>query len=101
MGTLIALRHPELRGRDNLLARKRSMYCSAFVQHLFRKAGLDLAPGVDGKNTTPEDIAETAMPHVTYLLCREQPQSKLDGLKSQLRRRIRSHLRPSSSATGI
>jgi hypothetical protein len=101
VGTLIALRHPELRGRDNLLARKRSMYCSAFVQHLFRKAGLDLAPGVDGKNTTPEDIAETAMPHVTYLLCREQPQSKLDGLKSQLRRRIRSHLRPSSSATGI
>src|SRR5215471_4938262 len=61
LGTLIALRHPELRGRDNLLARERSMYCSAFVQHLFRKAGLDLAPVVDGKNTTPEDIAETAM----------------------------------------
>src|SRR5215475_488014 len=101
VGTLIALRHPELRGRDNLLARKRSMYCSAFVQHLFQKAGLDLAPGVDGKNTTPEDIAETAMPHVTYVLCREQPESKLGVLKSKLRRRIRPDLRPSSSGTGI
>jgi hypothetical protein len=100
VGTLIALRRPELRGRDNLLARECSMYCSAFVQHLFRKAGLDLAPGVDGKNTTPEDIAQTSLPHVTYLLLREQAQSKLIALKSRLRRRIRSRL-PSSPATGI
>src|ERR1044072_1409423 len=27
VGTLIALRHPGLRGRDNLLARERSMFC--------------------------------------------------------------------------
>ncbi len=73
IGTLVALRHPRLRGRDNLLARERSMYCSALVQHLFRKAGLDLAPGVDLKNTTPEDIARTALPHVKYLLQRERP----------------------------
>lgn len=71
MGTLLALRHTELRGRENLLARKRSMYCSAFVQWVFRKAGLDLAPGVDFKNTTPEDIARTPLPHVTYCLHRE------------------------------
>jgi hypothetical protein len=71
IGTLIALRHPELRGYNNLLSRDSSMYCSAFVQFLFRKAGLDLAPGVDGKNTTPEDIARTALPHVMYLLQRE------------------------------
>jgi hypothetical protein len=103
LGTLIALRHPELRGRDNLLARERSMYCSAFVQHLFRKAGLELAPGVVGKNTTPEDIAQTSVPHVTYLLLREQAESKIVALKSRLRRRIRSHLtsRPSLPATGI
>jgi hypothetical protein len=103
VGTLIALRRPELRGRDNLLARECSMYCSAFVQHLFRKTGLDLAPGVDGKNTTPEDIALTALPHVTYLLLRERAESKLVALKSRLRRRIRSGLssRPSSAATGI
>ena len=96
VGTLIALRHPKLRGRENLLSRQRSMYCSAFVQHLFRKAGFDLAPGVVGKNTTPEDIAETSVPHVTYLLCREQAQSKLGALSSRLRQRIGSQLRPAA-----
>lgn len=103
LGTLIALRYPELRGRDNLLARERSMYCSAFVRHLFHKAGLDLAPGVVGKNTTPEDIAQTSAPHVTYLLGREPAESKLAGIKSQLRRRIRARLplRPTLPATGI
>jgi hypothetical protein len=72
-GTLIALRHPELRGRRNLLARESSMYCSAFVHHLFRKAGLDLAPGVDFKNTTPEHIAQTDLPHMAYCLRRDPP----------------------------
>jgi hypothetical protein len=67
-GTLVALRHPHLRARSNLFARKRSMYCSAFVQHVFRKAGLDLAPGVDLKHTTPEDIARTRTAHTTWLL---------------------------------
>src|ERR1043166_1251419 len=46
IGTLLALRRPGLRGRENLLARERSLFCSAFVQHLFRRAGGDLAPGV-------------------------------------------------------
>lgn len=68
VGTLLALRHSELRTRPNVLARESSVYCSAFVQWVFRKAGLDLAPGVDFKNTTPEDIARTALPHVTYRL---------------------------------
>jgi len=70
VGTLLALRHAELRNRPNLLAREKSLYCSAFVQWVFRKAGLDLAPGVDFKNTTPEDIARTPLPHVTYRLQR-------------------------------
>ena len=69
-GTLLALRHPELRGRNNLLARNSSMYCSAFVQHLFRQAGLNLTPGIDFKNTTPEDIARAAAAHVSYVLRR-------------------------------
>jgi len=73
-GTLLALRHPNLRGRQNVLARESSMYCSAFVQFLFRKAGLDLAPGIDFKNTTPEDIARTPIPHATYWLRRAQPE---------------------------
>jgi len=72
VGTLLALRHSELRNRPNLLARENALYCSAFIQWVFRKAGLDLAPGVDFKNTTPEDIARTALPHVTYVLQRPE-----------------------------
>ena len=87
-GTLIALRRPELRSRQNVLARESSMYCSALVQHLFRQADLDLAPGVDLKNTTPEDIARTAFPHVTYLLQRQAAPSKLKELRTRLRRRV-------------
>ena len=52
-GTLIALHRPELRGQHNLLARESSMYCSALVQHLFRKTGLDLAPGWTSKIRHP------------------------------------------------
>jgi hypothetical protein len=92
-GTLIALRRPQLRGQHNLLARERSMYCSALVQHLFRKAGLDLAPGVNLKNTTPEDIARTGLPHVAYLLQRQVLRSKLTELKTRLRRRVGARLR--------
>jgi hypothetical protein len=84
LGTLIALRRPELRGRNNVLARQKSMYCSAFVQHLFRLCGLDLAPGVALKNTTPEHIARTTVPHTTYLLQREV----LTGLRKRVRRKV-------------
>jgi hypothetical protein len=69
-GTLLALRRPQLRGRTNLLARESSMFCSAFVLFLFRKAGIDLVPGVNFKNATPEDIARTLVPHATYVLSR-------------------------------
>ena len=92
-GTLIALKRPSLRGRENLLARESSMYCSALVQHLFRKANLDLAPGVELKNTTPEDIARTALPHTTYLLQRQTVRSKLTELKARLRRRVGARIR--------
>ena len=46
-GTLIALHRPQLRARGNLLARESSLYCSALLQYVFRKAGLDLAPDPD------------------------------------------------------
>src|SRR6266705_2617060 len=93
VGTLIALRHPELRGRDNVLAREKSLYCSAFVQFLFRKAGIDLAPGVDAKHTTPEDISRAPIPHVTYLLKRGAGRSKLEQLRVRLRRRVRARIK--------
>ena len=59
------------------------MYCSAFVQHLFRKTGIELAPGVHGKNTTPEDISRTPVPHVTYVLERELPVNKLSEFRTK------------------
>jgi hypothetical protein len=86
VGTLFALRHAELRNRENLLAREKSMYCSAFVQWVFRKAGLDLAPGLDFKNTTPKDIARTSLPHATYWLKRESPARKARFPRLKIRR---------------
>lgn len=90
LGTVFALRHPSLRGHDNLLARKQSMYCSAFVQHLFRQAGIDLAPGIHDKNTTPEDIWRSLAPHTAYLLERQPAASAKPSLAARLRRRIAS-----------
>jgi hypothetical protein len=93
LGTLVALRRPELRPRENVLARESSMYCSAFVQYVFRQAGLDLAPGVDMKNTTPEDLARTTVPHVTFWLHRVAPRTKLTVVKLRLHRRFRARAR--------
>jgi hypothetical protein len=93
VGTMIALQQPELRRGENLLSRDCSLFCSAFVQRLFRRAGLDLAPGVDDKNTTPEDISRTSVPHVTYLLQREAPRSKLEELGKRVRRRVGARVR--------
>ena len=93
VGTLIALRRPGLRGQPNVMAREKSLFCSAFVQHLFRRTGLDLAPGVDDKNTTPEDISRTAVPHVTYLLKRGSGRTKIQQLRVRLRRRVRARIR--------
>jgi hypothetical protein len=92
IGTYIALHDPKMRASGNPLARQSSMYCSAFVRHLFGKADIDLAPGVHGKNTTPEDISRTAVPHVTYLLQREVPRSRLAGLRNKLHGRVRERI---------
>jgi len=99
VGTLIALRHPELRGQENVMSRQCSMYCSAFVQHLFRKIDIDLAPGVDAKNTTPEDISRTTVPHITYLLQRDLVRSRLGQLQVRLRRRVRARLARASQSS--
>lgn len=68
VGTLARMRKPERRGESNPLAREKSCFCSAFVRHVFAQAGIDLAPGLDEKQTTPEDISRTPVPHTTYLL---------------------------------
>ena len=98
LGTLIALRNPELRAQENKFARDRSMFCSAFVRHLFQRAGIDLAPGIAGKNTTPEDISRTPAPHITYKLQREMPATKLAALKGRVGNRIRSRVEQLKSA---
>ena len=86
IGTLLALKNPGLRARNNLLARGSSLFCSALVQHLFRKAGLDLAPEVDLKNTTPEDIARTALPHGVWRLRRGPEPGGLKKIRARLQR---------------
>ena len=96
-GTLLALRHPQLRRRENILARDRSLYCSAFVRHVFLKSGFDLLAGIDPKNTTPEDLARSPAPHVMYLLERQVAESKLRKLGRRLRRRVRARIRTTQS----
>ena len=98
IGTLLALRKPELRARENLLARERCVYCSAFVQQLFRHVELDLVPGVAAKHSTPEDIFRTLVPHTKYVLLREMPGAKIATLGRKLRTGIRARIRRPGSA---
>lgn len=70
VGTLFALAKPSLRERENLLAREGSLYCSAFVQHCYAAAGMPLVTGLSTKNTTPHDIARSALPHKAHTLLR-------------------------------
>jgi hypothetical protein len=93
VGTLIALRKPELRCEENILSRERSMYCSAFVQHLFRKIEVDLAPGVHAKNSTPEDIWRSKLSRVAYVLQRPLRRTKLESGRVRLRRRIKTRVK--------
>jgi hypothetical protein len=93
--TLIALQRPELRAEKNVLARDRSVYCSALVQHLFRPVGLELAPGIEAKNTTPEDLFRNPVPHAAYLRQRELPRS---AVRHRLKARVRMLKRKTRSA---
>jgi hypothetical protein len=71
VGTALALARPTLRGRENLLAREGSLYCSAFVQHCYGAIDIAFVGGVSTKNTTPHDIASSKIPHAAHLLVRE------------------------------
>ena len=67
----MGLRAPDRRNRKSRLAQDRAMFCSAFVQQTYLAAGIDFAHEVDTKLTTPEDIAQTRVPHRAYVLERE------------------------------
>ena len=89
-GTAWALRHPEWRPRENLLARDRAFFCSAFVRHVFAEAGIDLVAGIAEKNTAPEHIAGTAVPHTKWVMVRgAAPESRVRGLVKRVRARLR------------
>ncbi len=89
-GTAWALRHPAWRPRENLLAREQAFYCSAFVRHVFDGAGIDLAAGIAAKNTAPEDLARTVLPHRKWLMTRgHAPASRVRGLVKRVRARLR------------
>lgn len=90
-GTVWAMRHPRWRPRENLLARERAFYCSAFVRHLFGLTGIDLVGDVAVKNTAPEHLVRTAVPHTKWIMTRgEAPSSRVKGLVKRLRGRLKS-----------
>jgi len=70
LGTALAVNTGTNRRRPNLLGKDRSMYCSAFVQYVFDKAGLDLIPGVHPSMGTPEELASSPRLQRIYLLRR-------------------------------
>jgi hypothetical protein len=82
LGKALAVKNPALRRQEAGLARDESFYCSAFVAHLFQKVGLGIMPGITAKNTTPDDLARSPLPHTTYLLSR----GKADATEGQLAR---------------
>ena len=92
LGTLAVLKKPELRAKENRLAQKRSVYCSAFVKRLFERLEMDLAPGVALKHTAPEDLAGSPLPHVKYLLLREMPEMKAVVFAKKIKTGVRTRL---------
>jgi hypothetical protein len=92
-GTLLSLRYSRLRSQPNLLARQSSVFCSAFVRRLFSGVGIDLAPEVDIKNTTPEHIALSSLPHKAWVLQRWTPGSRLRVLGNRIQCRMGAQIR--------
>jgi hypothetical protein len=92
IGTLLVLKKPELRAQENRLAQERSVYCSALVKRLYQEAGLDIVPGVSGKNTAPHDIATSPLPHLKYLLLREIPVPKIAALGKKLKTDVHARI---------
>ncbi len=90
VGTVWALRHPRWQPKENLLARERAFYCSAFVTHVLGEIGLKISDTAAVKNTTPEHIAQTTTPHTQWLMVRgERPISRVRSLAHRVRAKLR------------
>jgi hypothetical protein len=77
VGIFLAMKNPVLRKKENVLAQDESFFCSAFVAHLLRKVGLNVVPGLTAKNTAPDDLARSPLPHTTYLLERSPAERRV------------------------
>ena len=87
VGAWLALRHPSLREKTNLLARDKALFCSALVRQVFLRAGIDLLPGVDPKHTAPEDLMQTELEHTGWLMERN-PAPRALGLRTRLHAKV-------------
>jgi len=93
MGTLFALRRPALRAKANPLARPESLFCSAFVTHVLRKAGVDPVPGLDVKHTAPEDIFRSPRATGIWLLQQEREEKPAKvSLKERIEARVKKRI---------
>lgn len=81
VGTLFAMHSTRLRRRGNLLSKEGALYCSAMVQHCYSAAGIDLMPGVHGKNVAPQDLYDSDLPHSNHSIIRDLGISSLRRLK--------------------
>jgi len=89
-GTVWAMRHPGWCPQENRLAQEQAYYCSSFVRHVFTMAGVDLAGGIAEKNTAPEHIASSALPHTKWLLTRGGvPTSRVHKLVTRVRAKLK------------
>jgi hypothetical protein len=89
-GTVWAMRHPGWCPKENLLAREQAFYCSSFVRHVFAQAGIDLAQGIAEKNTAPEHIASSALPHTRWILARgAAPASRVKRIVKKVRAKLK------------
>lgn len=88
LGTAIGLHRPGTRSGENRLSREHSYFCSAFVRHVFQRAGIDLLPGVDVKHTTPEELGRSPLPFRMWVLQREVPTPLLKTVATRVRRRL-------------
>jgi hypothetical protein len=77
VGTMLAMKRASLRSRTNVLAREGALYCSAFVQHCYARAGIEFVGGLATKNTTPQDIAACRAARKQHRLIRQATNSVL------------------------